>query len=525
MKTILEKLIVLMVLLFSVNTFAAEKQTIMKLTLKDAEGDNFNLTVISYVNHLESREVRIEARGLPRLNSSINPILGFGRDTDDNGKIDTWFFITDKGMDVTVKEGKDDLGRDVLGSLLQDKYRSSFMMYVSSATTSLLSYLFMSGSESINIEEEYFRDYMDLEENRLVFERELENMSTSLTRKQLMFQYELTSLGFRALADKMDAFVKRGFWGYALADVGLWISGSYILKWVGKVLYKTGLIVSEMSFINALKETFIGFFEKQKAQLSSKLSVLKEKMHLTGGASKKAATEAAFVLSTKTWKVALKNTLLAKKTKGRIARTIFKGIKWPTKVLGAAAKEWKYILIGPSLQLGAEAYARHEDIQDDNPAVMAQNLITNSEVQQNIAYMTTETILMTGLSKNLKTTKAKFLASGAVALTNSSILNLAIKDNPDLKRMAVDTGWEMVIGNAQVQLELKSLEFFEKLALKNNNPKLKLLGYAIVFVDTSIGYVVYSKVTSAVDKKETKKEVPKKEEPKMMLVPILAEAA
>lgn len=510
-----------MVLLFSVNSFAAEKQTIMKLTLKDAEGENFNLTLVSYFNHLESREVRIEARGLPRLNSSFNPVLGFGRDTDDNGKIDTWFFVTKQGMDVTVKEGKDELGRDVLGTLLNNKYRSSFMMYVSSATTSLLSYLFMSGSESINIEEEYFRDYMDLEENRLVFEREMERMSATLTREQMMFHYELTSLGFKALADKMDSFVKKGFWGYALADVGLWISGSIILKWVGKILYKTGMVVSEMAFVNALKETFIGFFEKQKAQLGSKISVLKEKMHISGGSTKKAATEAAFVLTTKTWKVALKNTLLAKKAKGRIARTLYKGIKWPAKVLTAAAKEWKYILIGPSLQLGAEAYARHEEIQDDNPAVMAQNLITNPDVQQNIAYMTTETILMTGLSKNLKTTKAKFMASGAVALTNSSILNLAIKDNPDLQRMAVDTGWEMVVGNAQVQLELKALEFFEKLALKKNNPKLKLLGYAVVFVDTSVGYVVYSKVTSGLEKKEE----PKKEEPKMMLVPILAEAA
>lgn len=496
----------------------------LKLTLVDAEGESFDLSLISYKNHLESLEVRIEARGLPRINKHINPLLGFGRDTDDNGKIDTWFFVTKSGMDITVKEGSDPLGKDILGSLLQQKYRSSFMMYVTSATTSLLSYFFMSANESVNIEEQYFYDYMDLEENRLVFEREIDQMHSTLMREQLQFHYQLTSLGFKSLADKMDKFVKRGFWGYALADIGLWITGSYVVKWVGSILYKAKIIASEMAFVQSLKETFIGFFEKEKIQLENKLNVLKEKMASVKPTTKKAATTATFVLTARTWKEALKNTLIAKRFKGRISRTIMKGFQWPVKVAKAAGQEWKYLMIGPSLQLGAEAYARYDDIQDPDPAQMAQNLITNSEVQQNIAYMTTETVLMTGISKNLKTTKAKFIASGVVALTNSSILNLAIKDNPDLQRMALDTGWEMVIGNAQVQGELKALEFFEKLALKKNNPKLKLLGYAVVFIDTSVGYVAYSKVTSAISPNEKPKEQ-SKEEPKMMLVPVLAEVS
>jgi hypothetical protein len=82
--------------------------------------------------------------------------------------------------------------------------------------------------------------------------------------------------------------------------------------------------------------------------------------------------------------------------------------------------------------------------------------------------------MMIGVSKNFKTTKAKFLASGAVALTNSSIANLALKEVDDINRVAFDTGWEAIIGNAQVQIDLLALEYFEKLSQKHKNPKLKL---------------------------------------------------
>ncbi|MBY0415754.1 MAG: hypothetical protein K2Q18_16390, partial [Bdellovibrionales bacterium] len=136
-------------------------------------------------------------------------------------------------------------------------------------------------------------------------------------------------------------------------------------------------------------------------------------------------------------------------------------------------------------------------------------------VIENVGFMAADTILMTGVSKSLKTTKAKFMASGAVALTNSSIMNFAIKDEADVKRVAFDTAWESVVGNTQVQLDLKALEYFEKLALKKGNPKIKLLGYVMVLVDQGIGYASYSKLTTAVDSVKL--------EPNLMMVPVLGE--
>ncbi len=522
MKNIIMKLLFLVVFSFSINSANAAGEKVIKLSVKDQAGDEIKILLVPYKNHLGSLEVRIEANALPRLNKNFNPLLGFARDTDDNGKVDAWFFVTKNGMDLSLKEGSDPLGKDIIGSLLHQKYRSSLGMYAATATTSLLSYFFMTANEGLDVEKQFFNDYMDLEENRLSFEKDIELMRTSMTRQQMQFHYEVSSLGFKEIANRMDSFAKRGFWGYALADIGLWISGSYVLKWVGTILYKTGIVASEMAFINTLKETFIGFFEKQKSNLVSKVALLEEKMGLKNTAALKsknaAAAKTALVLSAQTWKTALASSLKAKKAKGRIINALTSSAQWTFGAAKAAAKEWKYIVLGTSIQLGSEAYARFDDIKDSNPAVMAQNLLTNPEVQQNVAYMTTETIMMTGISKNLKSTKAKFMASGAVALTNSSILNLVIKDDADMKRMAIDTGWEVFIGNAQIQLDLASMEFFEKMSLKKNNPKLKLLGYGVVIVNTAIGYVVYSNVTSAAAAPK-----PAEEKPKIMLVPILAE--
>lgn len=199
-------------------------------------------------------------------------------------------------------------------------------------------------------------------------------------------------------------------------------------------------------------------------------------------------------------------------TKKKLLENIKKAIKLPGEVFNKARKEWKYIALGTSIQLTAETAAKWDDVYNKDPAKMAKNVLTNEEVQKNIGFMTLDTVLMTGISKNLKTVKARYLASGFVGLTNSSIINLVIKDEDNYKQVAFDTGWEALIGNAQVQLELKGLEHFEAMAQKNKNPKLKLIGYAIVIVDEGLGYYIYSKASSAISETENS--------PKVELVPI-----
>ena len=490
--------------------------------LIDAEGRSFKVNLNSYKNQNDSLEVRIEAAGIPRFAAKINPLLGFGRDTDENGKIDTWFFVTDKGMDVVVREGQDAHGKDVLGPLLLNKYRSSFKMYVTSAATSIFSYLSLSANAGIDTQEEFYRDWMDLEEVRLKFEEEYNALGSSYTWTQLQYQNELTSIGFRAMADKMDKFGKTTFYGYVFADLGLWITGGVVFNWAAKILTKIGVIASETAFVTGVKETFFGFFEKQKTLIQNRLASISEKTKLAKSnlGMNIAKKEVTLALTAVTYKVALNNTIKAQKVKSRIRVALKKVIKFPVNIYRGARSEWKYIAMNSSVQMASEAVARYNEIQDDDPLVMAKNLLTNPEVIENVSFMASETILMTGVSKNLKTTKARFMASGAIAMTNSSIMNFAIKEEANLTRVAFDTTWETLIGNAQVQIDLKALEYFEKMAQKKNNPKIKLVGYVIAFVDMGAGYVIYSKAASFIGKQDNAS-VPT--EPTMMLVPVLAE--
>ncbi len=502
------------------SAFSVEKPLAQKVTLQDAQKKNFKVVLTKYTNHNDELEVRIEAAGIPRFASKINPVLGFGRDTDGNGKIDSWFLITKQGIDLVRIEGNDPLGTDVLGNIFLQKYRTTFTMYASSAASSLLSYLFLSVSAGVDIQEEYYRDWMDLEEMRIQFEDDLANLGSAYTYTQIQFHHELISMGFKDLANRMDNFGKKTFWGYAFADIGLWITGGVVLNWGAKILARVGLIASESAFITAVKEIFVGFFEKQKAAIESRLSVLKDKVTIAKSkvGMKVAEKEVVTALTIMTYKKVLGATIKSYKMKQRLRIYIAKTMKWPKNIVKGAQSEWKYIVLNSSVQIGSEAFARFDEIYDPNPLVMAKNLATNPEVIQNVGFMATETVLMTGISKNMKTTQARFMASGAVAITNSSIVNFGLKEEANTSRVAFDTAWETIIGNAQVQIDLKALEYFEKMALKKNNPKLKLIGYAVALVDMGVGYVTYSKVTSALEKKE---EVPS--EPKVMLVPILAE--
>lgn len=497
-------------------------------TITDSNGNTFKVALIPYKNKNDTLEVRIEATALPRFASKINPLLGFGRDIDGNGKIDTWFFVTQDGLDTYEKEGNDSRGRDILGDLLIKKYRSTFFMYVNSTTTSIFSYLLMSFDASITSYEDYYRDWMDLEEVRLNFEKDVAELRTTYTRDQIEYNLKLREIGLKEMNDRMARFEKQTFWGYAIADVGLWITGGIIFKWGAKILAKIGAVTSETAFATAVKDTFLGFFEKQKALVEKRLSAVKEKLHVSKATKEAAKKETALVLTKETYKVAMSNTLKAQQSKNKLHAAVMKVIKIPKNVYQGAKSEWQYIAMNATVQVGSEAAARYDEIYDENPAVMAQNLITNPEVIENVGFMSADTILMTGVSKSLKTTKARFMASGAIALTNSSIMNFAIKDSADLARVALDTSWETIIGNGQVQLDLKALEYFEKMAQKKGNPKIKLVGYAIALVDMAAGYVVYSKVTSKLDDMEEAKKKEKEKsntEPKVMLVPILAEQA
>jgi hypothetical protein len=174
----------------------------------------------------------------------------------------------------------------------------------------------------------------------------------------------------------------------------------------------------------------------------------------------------------------------------------FSGLK---DVARAGVSQWRYIALTQSLQIGAELLSRGRALYDPNHLVMAEKFLNNEEFIQNFLYMSNETFWMAGLSTYFKRPGARILACGLFSLIDSTLMNYAIKQTVDPERQALDTGWEVIIGNAQTQIDLGALRAAQAAATRLNNPRLRLLGYAVTIVDQGAGYYAYSEASQALE--------------------------
>jgi len=522
MKTILKSFVLLSILFCTflpageveASTFKRIKEE--RILLSGTNGEDITVGLTSYKNEFGSLEVRIDAAGLPKLLDRFNPTIAYGRDLNDDQKIDTWFILTKNGIETEFAEGKDSLGRDILSKILLKRNPTSARLYVTTATTTLLGFFLLSAKESTDLEAHYIHDWINLDEMKIRLEREMNSETNTLTREQIQFQYSVISQGYKSLADEMEHFAKADFWKWAGADVGLWVSGSFLFKSAASLLVRAGSIVTETSVYLAFKEEISVFVAKNISVLKEKGSSIAAKIGLAGSKKEENAVPLAFKMSAYRLRMTVTAAITADIAKKRLNKVVAAAVKWPKKIAEGARSEWHYIATSTSIQLTAETSAHFSEVYDPNPLIMAKNVLTNEDILQNIGFMTTDTVLMTGISKNLTSMKARFLVSGFVGMHNSAMINLVIKGEDNYKRVGLDTAWESVIGNAQVQIDLKALETFEKMALKKNNPKLKLLGYAVVLVNQGTGYFLYSKATEKVKNSSEQENVVK-------LIPVLAE--
>ncbi len=472
------------------------------ITLFNNNEEYSKVLLIETKNSFGVKEVRGDATGFPRFLKGLNPTLFYGRDLNQNGKMDTWFFLKENGVIVVSKEGNRPLGQDILPEILKNHFQTSAKMYLTTSTITVLSYLFFTANEMQSEKSQFYTDWINLEELNLRVVNEIKNPSGIMNQEQLHYQKELIHFGFLNLHSQLNKFQTRDIFGYIAADIGMWLGGGIIIKWGGKLLSTPLKMISESSVYKYISENIARFFETQKEMIASKL----ESTTLKVEKSKERTRNNLLKLTPKNWSQKLKLSLSALNVKTKL-------LEGSNAFLTGVKSEWRYIVLNSSIQGLAEGASRFNEIKDPNPLIMAKNLFGNPEVQQNMGFMALDTVLMTGVSKNLKTVKARFMASAFIAITNSTLINVFIKKENDVNRIMVDTGWEALIGNGQVQLDLMALSYFEQLGNKMNNPNLKLLGYAVVLVDQGIGYYTYSKVSEKTDQVDDKL--------KKVLVPII----
>jgi hypothetical protein len=481
------------------------KEQVLKKDLILKDGSIFPARITAYYNQIDELEVRIETNGLPEFSENLNPLIGFGRDTDGNDRIDTWFLITPQGIEVSYKEGYNIFGLDVLPEVLKSKFNTNFEMHLSSAVNSLLSYISLTADKKQQLNEDYYQRWMDIEEAKSQFLKSQKKLITSdrnsqsviLSEKQKVAYLTLQKANLIHLQNDMKVFSDKTVWGYAAADVGFVFSGTFLFKSILKGLKylapKKALMDSTL--IASMDSAVKGFLKNHKLQINTELKALDSLAESKGLPLR--FTQG--LLNATIARQSLQQTLKGYKVKQLLLKGLEKALPFGASVLKAAASEWKYLALNSTVQATSEFFANYDELYNPDPLVMAGNFLKNDSILKNMRFMATETLFMVGLSKNIRTLKGRFLASGAFALTNSTISNIVLSDKFDAKRVALDTTWEVLIGNSQVQLDVASLAYFESLALKQQNPRLKLIGYGVSFLDMGVGYFTYSHAATALD--------------------------
>lgn len=476
-------------------SFAAANETHKSIEAVTKDGSRHTVHVFSYINSNGTREVRIESGAMLRFADGINPTLGYGRDLDDDGTIDTWFMYDyEEGYKTYQAQGQAPWSYDVIQNKLFRSYSSTAKMHIDAVVSSLLSYVSIAVSHAYESQQELDWEMMDLAELKIRIARQQLLGPHQISAKQLALANQLLAEAYTRAIQRFDAATGKEYWTLGGADVGLWATGGIVMRWAGAALSSSVKFIGKLgaplgSGLKPIMEKFVG---KIQVNLAAAATELKFTRNASLQVAVRAMNKAAFRKAYRS----MARTLIAK---GRIGRAVYKAQKTILVGAGEVAKQWKYIAFSTGIQVAAETEAHGNEVQDSDPAVMARKVLGQPEIQQNVGYMTMETVLMTAMGGVVKRRGMRFLACGFIALTDSAVINVFIKRDHDYKRIALDTGWEVGIGNAQVMADLTAINYFEKLATRTNRKEVKLLGYVVAFVDQAVGYYTYSRATSALN--------------------------
>jgi hypothetical protein len=304
--------------------------------------------------------------------------------------------------------------------------------------------------------------------------------------------------------NELDQATKSNYRALGAMDAGLWAVGGVLTKYISRGLSLLGQKISSTGLLKNTSSTLGNILSKMqdrvKAQAQRFRGLRQPTLHIL-------AINSVKLSFPKAMRGLMTKQLLVQHTKNALVTT--------GNAFKSAAGQWRYLSLMSSLQFSTEVIVNSSDVYDRDPRQFAQNIAEHPQILRNVGFMTTNAFLMTAASSAIKPKGISMLVCGFIALSNSLFTNLVIFPSDNTQRIVVDTAWESVIGNAQIQIDLASLAYFERMAIKHNNPKIKILGYAVVLVDQTAGFAGYSELTSRMNQNN--------QEMRLMLTPVLAE--
>jgi hypothetical protein len=437
--------------------------------------------------HLEERTLAPDTQ---------TPVL-FGRDLDGDRLPDAWFYRDEYG----ILQGEDRPsarldGWDVAQEILSREIKLSNRWLIAVGLNAVFSKLTFTIDQMNQVEATVLAEELDI--------RTLEIQSNRIARTDprnsaLPVFRSLITRSYSDLARRLETEEMRDLYASLAGDAALLFltggMGKMLVKFEAWALTKMG----GSSAAKAAQAAFVRYSEGLTARAAR------------GGTrlAAEALAKAEVQLLARMAPIQAVRTAIS----GVIARSRFKAtaghiLSHTAAVARASASQWKYIALTQSLQVGAELLSRGKEIFDPNPIVMAKKMASNAEFMQNFLYMSNETFWMAGLSTYFQTPGKRILSCALFSLMDSAVMNYAIKGSVDPERQAFDTGWEVVAGNLQTQIDLASLRTVEASVQRTGNPRLRLLGYLVVIADQGAGYYGYSRASMALEESKEETVVP-----------------
>lgn len=375
-------------------------------------------------------------------------ILGYGRDLNGNGVIETFFLKGKDGIKIYRREEKGVTHTQMALRYLAVHGSNDGKQFYKQVTKDILGVFLMSVNKVNQASRIYFENYMDLEELRI----KRADKRHLLTREERNYLAAVYLRGHQIAENTLKRSLEEAF-KLVAADALLWLGGGALLK---------GAVASVSSARAA-----------------------------AGASSAAVAGRIALRSYPQTLGVALRG-LTAKSALIGSKNLFLRGLR-------GVGKEWRYIALSTGTQIGVESYVNYHSIKDPNPRVLAQNLMTHQAIRENVAISLTDSLLMAGAANMTQNKRARFALLGMVGATSSLGVGTALNGNQSATRVAFDAAWGIGIDTTSLLVELKALHHFQEKAVQTKNPRLKLVGYAIVFVSQVAGHWGYSKATKYVE--------------------------
>lgn len=448
-------------------------------TLRDEEGRAMRFTLRHSVNEHGEREVAVDFEETRALLPDTRVTLLYGRDLDADGFYDAWFLIRPTGgIDVRESRANRGDGWDAIRSLLTQEVkiqkRSAARVLFHAAAT----HLTMTGAAQESYLEKFTRrqiDLYDLELRNQRYEKEHPRDRLVLT------QAELIADGWLQLSEEIRDKAVREQFLWAAADIVSIFVGGVLIKAVAVPVRWAAPKVVESGFGEVAHHLYDSYVKDISHSSAQAMSRAKHALSKSTGGAGRAVVAAKLSIQEK---VALQ--IRGLEARGRIGHAFGVTLRRVGASIREAAREFKYVGVSTSLQRGAQMYLDKGEAEED-PLVVARGIVTNPDLLANTSFVAIEKLVMARARANGASRAEQVALSGVLVTGKATAMTYYTQDELDPGRIALNATFDATVGN----LDMVALDHFERMAAAKGNPKVKLLGYAVVLVDNVVGTAAY----------------------------------